>query len=138
MAQPPIPAAACADAPIPAAKQELIDNWETSIEEVWAKIRDTQAPTKEDWAKLVYAERVNRASWIEAEESGVKKRGKKALADLMGSRVDEKGNLVKGIEKKAKASKAPKAPAKPRAKKAKNTEPVVEASTIPDDLPWET
>jgi len=104
------PAASCATAEIPDCKKELEDNWEVSVQSVWAKLATTQVPTRADWEVLIRAERLNRMSWIEAEESGVKKRGKKALMDLMGSKVDENGNLVKVIEKKVKAVKVPKEP----------------------------
>jgi len=87
-------------------------NWEVSVQSVWAKLSGTQVPTREDWEVLIRAERLNRMSWIEAEETGTRKRGKKALLDLMGSKVDENGNLVKVIEKKPKKEKAPPKPKK--------------------------
>lgn len=106
------PAASCATAEIPDCKKELEDNWQVSVQSVWAKLAGTQVPTREDWEVLIRAERMNRMSWIEAEETGVKRKGKKALLDLMGSKVDENGNLVKVIEKKLKKEKAPPKPKK--------------------------
>ena len=104
------PAATCATAEIPECRKELEENWQVSVQSVWAKLTTTQVPTQADWEVLIKAERMNRMAWIEAEETGTRKRGKKALMDLMGSKVDENGNLIKVIEKKAKAPKAPKVP----------------------------
>lgn len=64
---------------------------------------------------LIVAERMNRLAWMEAEEAGTRKKGKKAFADLMGSKVVD-GQLVLEAEPKKTKTKS-QTPRKPRVKK---------------------
>ena len=107
------PAASLSPDTLPAPRQELEANWESSVQDIWVRIRTTKTPTKADWEALIKAERLNRMQWLEAESEGKTRRGgKKALADMMASAVGADGELAK-----PKATRT----RKPRKKAAEDT-----------------
>lgn len=97
----------------PDVRRELEESWNDSVQDIWEKTKDVQAPTKDELKVRIAAERISRQMFLELESEGGRKRGgKKKLADLMASAVDEDGGLAKVKKtrtRKAKAKKTPEA-----------------------------